>query len=58
MLTSLKKAANITYTENGAVTYESTESYCLDLFSRIGAMRNADEKEIIRRIVELLERRG
>ena len=48
MLTSLKKTANITYTENGAVTYESTESYCLDLFSRIGAMRNADDKEIIR----------
>lgn len=46
MLNFLKKESNMTYTENGAVTYRSSRSHCLDLFFRAGAMRNTDEKEI------------
>ena len=49
MLEFLKAAANRTQTENGAVTYISTESYCLDLFATIGALRGADDQEIILR---------
>ena len=47
MLEYLKKEANRTYTENGAVTYASTGSECLDLFATIGAMRNASKTELI-----------
>ncbi len=35
MLNILKEEANKTYTENGAVTNESTFSHCLDLFATI-----------------------
>ena len=42
----LKKEANKTYTENGAVTLRSTSSECLDLFAAIGALRSADENDI------------
>jgi len=49
MLDCLKEKSNITYTENGAVTCASTLSHCLDLFSTIGAIRWADENEIINR---------
>lgn len=51
MLNHLKNEANIAYTENGAVTNASTMSDCLDLFTTIGAMRAADDQEIIRRFV-------
>ena len=51
MLEFLKKEANRTYTENGAATYASTMSDCLDLFATIGALRNASEEEIISRFV-------
>lgn len=46
MLKYLKRESSITYTENGAVTYESTMSDCLDLFATIGAVRKAPEEEI------------
>lgn len=49
MLHDLKNEANRTYTENGAVTYASTYSDCLDLFATIGALRSAGEQEILRR---------
>ena len=49
MLNQLKAEANITLTENGAATYESTMSDCLDLFSTIGAIRRAPDEEIISR---------
>ncbi len=49
MLEFLKKEANKTYTENGAVTYASTMSDCLDLFATIGALRSASEEDIIGR---------
>ena len=51
MLNYLKSEANIAYTENGAVTNASTMSDCLDLFATIGALRAADDQEIIRRFV-------
>lgn len=51
MLNHLKNEANIAYTENGAVTNASTMSDCLDLFAVIGALRAADDQEIIRRFV-------
>lgn len=35
MLQYLKNEANLTHTENGAVTYLSTQSECLDLFATI-----------------------
>lgn len=49
MLEYLKKEANHTTTENGAITYKTTNSDCLDLFATIGAVRQAEENEIISR---------
>ena len=49
MLNLLKNEMNTTYTENGAVTYTTTDSDCLDLFASIGALRHAGEEEIIAR---------
>ena len=51
MLRELKEQANMTTTENGAVTWRTTGSECLDLFSTIGALRSAEDKEIIRRFL-------
>lgn len=51
MLNHLKNEANIAYTENGAVTNASTMSDCLDLFATIGAIRAAEDGEIIKRFV-------
>ena len=47
MLNELKNEVNRTLTENGAVTLRTTGSDCLDLFATIGALRNADDREII-----------
>jgi len=49
MLKFLKKEANRTTTENGAITFETTQSDCLDLFATIGALRNESEDEILAR---------
>jgi len=46
MLSFLKEEANKTRTENGAVTYRSTQSECLDLFATIGALRRESDSEI------------
>ena len=51
MLAAIKEESNIAFTENGAVTNLSTLSDCLDLFATAGAMRNAKEKEIIKRFM-------
>jgi len=51
MLNYLKDEANFTLTENGAVTYASTGSDCLDLFASIGALRYTDDEEMISRFV-------
>ncbi len=52
MLNYLKNESNLTHTENGAVTYESTMNNCLDLFAAIGALRRESENEIIDRFVK------
>nr|MCR4991380.1 DUF2828 family protein [Lachnospiraceae bacterium] len=52
MLEFLKREANKTYTENGAVTYGTTMSDCIDLFATIGAFRNAREEDIIGRFIK------
>lgn len=51
MLENLKNEMNITNTENGARTYKSTDSYCLDLFATIGAMRSQSDKEVTDRFI-------
>ena len=51
-LEDLRKEENRTYTENGALTNRSTNSYCLDLFATIGALRNAEASEIISRFIK------
>lgn len=51
MLEALKNEANLTQTENGALAYRSTKSACLDLFAVCGALRQAGEKEIIRKFM-------
>lgn len=43
-----KKEENFTRTENGAVAIKSTGDACLDLFSTIGSLREADETRICR----------
>ena len=51
MLKFLKEEANMTRTENGAVTYRSTQSECLDLFATIGALRRESDEEITNRFL-------
>ena len=51
MLDSIRQEAAMTLTENGAATYESTGSECLDLFASIGALRRASDAEIIIRFI-------
>ena len=48
MLKELKNTANLTYTENGAATNLTSFSDCVDLFGTIGALRHADDEEVIR----------
>lgn len=49
MLEALKNTADKTLTENGALTYSSAGSDCLDFFAAVGALRSADEEDIINR---------
>jgi hypothetical protein len=49
MLKFLKKEANQAITENGAASYLTTQSDCLDLFAAIGALRRELEAEIFAR---------
>ena len=42
----MKKEANFTRTENGAVALNTTGDACLDLFSTIGSLRTATEQRI------------
>ena len=51
MLEFLKREANMTYTENGAVTCRSTGRDCLDLFATIGALRRESDQEITERFL-------
>ena len=47
MLDLLKKEANVTLTENLAVSHATSFSDCLDLFATIGALRNAPDEDVI-----------
>ena len=51
MLKLIKQEANLTLTENGAVTNAGSGSDCLDLFAAIGALRRESDEEIIARFV-------
>lgn len=51
MLECIKNESNMTLTENGATTYESTGSDCVDLFAAIGALRSASADEIVARFM-------
>ena len=51
MLKYLKQEANYTLTENGAATYQTTGSDCLDLFASSGALRRENDEEIISRFL-------
>lgn len=46
MLNQLKQENALTYTTNGALTHSTSGAYCLDLFFRAGAMRDASPEEI------------
>ena len=52
MLEVLKKTANKTYTENGAVAHRTSGKDCLDLFAAIGALRRADDQNICSRFLK------
>ena len=47
-LNDLKNEANHTTTENGATTHISSQSNVLDLFATIGALRHADDEEVLK----------
>ena len=51
LLTAIQNEANLTRTENGAVTYKSTGNACLDLFGTIGALRSASYDDILTRFI-------
>ena len=51
MFRHLAEEANVTRTENGAITPLTTQSECLDLFATIGALRRAKNGEIVKRFV-------
>lgn len=51
MLYYLKEENQWTRTENGAKTYRTTGSECLDLFAAAGALRHANDGEIWNRFV-------
>ena len=46
-LNGMKEETNFTYTENGALTYKTTNSNLLDLFAMGAAMRNRSEEDCI-----------
>lgn len=46
ILELLKNRADVTLTENGAKTFSTSRSDCLDLFFKAGAMRNASDEDI------------
>ena len=51
MLEYLKKEANQTCTENGAITHRTSGKDCVDLFATIGALRRREDSEAITRFM-------
>lgn len=48
MIEELKKAMNVTTTDNGALTHVSSTSSLVDLFGSGGAYRNRSEEDVVR----------
>jgi len=46
LLNGLSEATNKAFTDNGAISRETTNSDCLDFFSHGGALRNAPERAV------------
>ena len=51
LLKAFKEQANVTRTQNGAVTYKSTMNMVYDLFAQGGSMRGASEPDCVRMFV-------
>lgn len=51
LLKAFKEQANVTRTQNGAVTYNSTMNMVYDLFAQGGSMRGASESDCVRMFV-------
>ncbi len=51
MLEYMNEEMNMALTENGAATYSSTGSDCLDLFATIGALRGNSDEEVVARFI-------
>ena len=51
MIEYIKTEANMTHTENGAATFASTGSECLDLFASAGALRSQPDEDIVTRFI-------
>ncbi len=51
MLNEIKKNSSMTKTENGGAAYITTGSDCLDFFSVCGALRDADDKTVVKKFV-------
>ena len=48
MLEEIKKSGNVSYTENGALSLETTNNRCLDFFAKAGAMRNQSKDLLLK----------
>ena len=48
MLEEIKKSGNVSYTENGALSLETTNNSCLDFFAKAGAMRNQSKDLLLK----------
>ncbi len=51
MLEALTNESNITLTENGAYTYKSSGSECLDFFGTVGAIRDLPDQQKVARFI-------
>jgi len=51
MINALNQTMKLSFTQNGAVTYRSSDSDCLDLFFSVGALRNASDEAISKAVV-------
>lgn len=55
LLKNLKEQNNVTFTQNGAVTYKSTMTKVYDMFAQGAAMRGASDEDCILMFIEAYE---